>query len=138
MLKMFVSISENLHWHKPKHLTQGLRVAYLQAQIGWRTPISTSSKEKQTHRIFRLLLLHLEYPDTVNQSVVGHIQRVSRFPLTPIIVSEFWFRGWFEFPMAVQGKFYAKLPMFCPIVPPFHIIGKVLCRRWRCLHRLSD
>ena len=24
-----------------------------------------------------------------------------------------------------------KLPMFCPIVPPFHIVGKVLCRQWR-------
>ena len=23
------------------------------------------------------------------------------------------------------------LPMFCPIGPPFHIVGKVLCKQWR-------
>ena len=34
-----------IHWYKPKKLTQGLRVAYLQAQIYW-LRFSTSSKEK--------------------------------------------------------------------------------------------
>lgn len=34
-----------IHWYKPKRLTQGLRVAYLQTQI-WRLRFSTSSKEK--------------------------------------------------------------------------------------------
>lgn len=40
-----VSKHLGIHWYKPKKLTQGLRVAYLQAQI-WRFRYSTSSKEK--------------------------------------------------------------------------------------------
>ena len=40
-----VSEQLGIHWYKPKKLTQGLRVAYLQAQIGW-LRFSTSSKEK--------------------------------------------------------------------------------------------
>ena len=40
-----VSEQLGIHWYKPKKLTQGLRVAYLQAQIWW-LRFSTSSKEK--------------------------------------------------------------------------------------------
>ena len=40
-----VSKHLGIHWYKPKKLTQGLRVAYLQAQI-WRLRFSTSFKEK--------------------------------------------------------------------------------------------
>ena len=37
----------------------------------------------------------------VKPRVVGRIQRVSKI-LTPRIVSESWFKGWPEFPMAVH------------------------------------
>ena len=40
-----VSKQLGIHWYKPKKLTQGLRVAYLQAEI-WRLRFFTSSKEK--------------------------------------------------------------------------------------------
>ena len=50
MTKKQLSVEEvceylGIHWYKPKKLTQGLRVAYLQAQIYW-LRFSTSSKEK--------------------------------------------------------------------------------------------
>ncbi len=50
MTKKHLSVQEvseqlGIHWYKPKKLTQGLRVAYLQAQIYW-LRFSTSSKEK--------------------------------------------------------------------------------------------
>lgn len=41
-----VSKELGIHWYKPKKLTQGLRVAYLQAQIWWKPRFSTSSKQK--------------------------------------------------------------------------------------------
>ena len=48
-----VSKELGIHWYKPKKLTQGLRVAYLQAQIWWRTPdFLRVPKKKQTRRIF--------------------------------------------------------------------------------------
>ena len=38
-------------------------------------------------------------------------------------------RGWP--PDKMPLKIGDKLPMFCPITPRFHIVGKVPCRQWR-------